>query len=36
VRAALRVDRSSRPFFPGASGPGRSDTRGVLELFYVF
>ncbi|HKE91931.1 MAG TPA: porin [Gemmatimonadales bacterium] len=36
VRAALRVDRSSRPFFPGESGPGRSDTRGVLELFYVF
>ena len=36
LRAALRVDTSTQPFFPGASGPGRSDTKAVLELFYVF
>lgn len=36
LRAALRVDRSTRAFLPGPAGSGRSDTKGVLELFYVF
>lgn len=36
VRAALRVDQSTQPFFSGARGPGRGNTRGVVELFYVF
>jgi hypothetical protein len=36
LRAALRVNRSTHAFFPGATGPGRDDTQGVLELVYVF
>lgn len=36
LRAALRVDRSSQAFLPSATGSGRDDTRGVLELVYVF
>ncbi len=37
VRAALRLDRSSQPFFPDANGGlDRTDTRGVVELVYLF
>lgn len=36
LRAALRVDRSTQPFLSGGAAPARSDTRGVVELFYVF
>lgn len=37
VRAALRVDYSTQPFFPSANGGlDRRDTRGVLELLYLF
>jgi len=37
LRAALRTDWSSRPFFPDAAGALQgSDTRGVVELVYVF
>ncbi|HYT83079.1 MAG TPA: outer membrane beta-barrel protein [Gemmatimonadales bacterium] len=37
IRAALRLDRSSQPFFE-TSGPGleRTDTRGVVEVVYLF
>jgi len=37
LRAALRADWSSQPFFPDATGALQgSDTKGVLELVYVF
>ena len=37
IRGALRVDKSSQAFFPAAGGGlQRSDTKGVLELVYVF
>lgn len=37
VRAALRLDRSSAPFFPDRSGGVRTtDTRAVAEVVYVF
>ena len=36
LRAALRVDRSSQPFFPAGTSFERTDTKGVLELYYVF
>jgi hypothetical protein len=34
LRAALRVDYSTQPFFAG--GVERTDTRGVVELVYLF
>jgi hypothetical protein len=34
LRAALRVDYSTQPFFGG--GVDRTDTRGVVELVYLF
>lgn len=37
LRAALRLDRSSAPFFADAQGGLKTtDTRGVMELIYVF
>ena len=37
LRAAVRADWSSQPFFPDAAGVLQgSDTKGVLELVYVF
>ncbi|HZI22432.1 MAG TPA: porin [Gemmatimonadales bacterium] len=37
LRAALRVDWSTQPFFPEEGGALQgSDTRGILELVYVF
>ena len=37
VRAGLRFDWSSQPFFPDATGALQgSDTKGVVELVYVF
>ena len=37
LRAAVRADWSSAPFFTGASGALQSsNTKGVLELVYVF
>jgi len=37
LRAAVRADWSSQPFFPDAAGALQgSDTKGVLELVYVF
>ena len=37
LRAALRTDWSSQPFFPDAAGALQgSDTKGVVELVYVF
>lgn len=37
LRAALRVDYSSQPFFPAASGAReRTETRGVVELVYLY
>jgi len=37
LRAAVRADWSSQPFFPAAAGALQgSDTKGVLELVYVF
>lgn len=37
VRAAVRADWSSQPFFPDAAGALQSsDTKGVVELVYVF
>jgi len=37
VRAAIRADWSSTPFFTDVTGaPQRSNTKGVLELVYVF
>jgi hypothetical protein len=37
LRAALRFDRSSQPFFPNSGrGLERTDTRGVVELVYLF
>ena len=37
LRAALRIDRSSEPFFVNSSGGSeRTDTRAVLELLYLF
>lgn len=37
VRAALRLDYSTQPFFATSGGGlGRSDTRGVVELVYLF
>jgi putative OmpL-like beta-barrel porin-2 len=37
LRAAARLDWSSSPFFPDAGGAlQRSNTKGVLELVYVF
>jgi hypothetical protein len=37
LRAAVRADWSSQPFFPDAAGALQgSNTKGVLELVYVF
>jgi len=37
LRAAVRADWSSQPFFPDATGALQgSDTKGVVELVYVF
>ena len=37
LRAAVRVDWSTQPFFPDAGGALQgSDTKGILELVYVF
>ena len=37
VRAALRFDHSTQPFFADAAGGLRtSDTRAVVELVYLF
>ncbi len=37
LRAALRVDYSTQPFFENASGgQERTDTRAVVELVYLF
>jgi hypothetical protein len=37
LRAAVRADWSSQPFFPDAAGALQgSDTKGVVELVYVF
>ena len=37
VRAALRLDYSTQPFFENSSGGlERTDTRGVVELVYLF
>jgi hypothetical protein len=37
LRAAVRADWSSQPFFPDVAGALQgSDTKGVLELVYVF
>jgi len=37
LRAAVRADWSTTPFFPDAAGaPQSSNTKGVLELVYVF
>ena len=37
LRAAVRVDYSTQPFFEDASGGlRRTDTRGVVELVYLF
>src|SRR2546428_3986147 len=37
LRAAVRADWSTTPFFPAAAGaPQSSNTKGVLELVYVF
>jgi putative OmpL-like beta-barrel porin-2 len=37
IRAAIRVDRSSQPFFENPSGGlERTDTRGVVEVVYLF
>jgi len=36
LRGAVRADWSSQPFFTDASGLQASNTRGILELVYIF
>jgi putative OmpL-like beta-barrel porin-2 len=37
LRPALRIDHSSQPFFPTASGAARdTNVRGIVELVYLF